>query len=474
MAQRKEEKRKPEWDVSIPREPSRLHRDTAFLCNIRFRNDLPEIPCDPKLLLPPYDAKAIAAFKLTELEKDLQKDLLFDADLGIPIHPWNIEQYSVSDVPVPLHPDDAALLASDEETEPQKNRLRGDAAEVSWLLRTKYIAAEAGLKRGGGGGASGGAAARRAAAAAAAPLQGAGGQEDEAGLREERVRQIEAQFAAAKLPLVHGKDPSLVPQEIMPVFPDSFLAGSSCVLATFDNDPLADVEHLQRLPAEQRARVPQAMQLKSFKPLSGPQFVALLVPKHMPEPGDDPLSAAGGIPGELLARQYKWVREYQPQPRLDEKSTTYLFRFAEDGTVQFHDLNTRLELRKRKRQAVAADDDTPQFDQPEMVVVRNPETGHYAERQEDEAAEEAAAGPDSQFNDEEGSPDQQQQRQQQRQQGGGGSGSDADMADGEAAGQQRGGEGMEDDGDEGGGGGYQGGRSNAALRDAFGDDDDDF
>jgi hypothetical protein len=38
-----QEKRKPEWDVSIPREPSRLHRDTAFLCNIRFRNDLPEV-----------------------------------------------------------------------------------------------------------------------------------------------------------------------------------------------------------------------------------------------------------------------------------------------------------------------------------------------------------------------------------------------------------------------------------------------
>ena len=112
-------------------EPNRLRRDTAFLCNIRFRNDLPEvgawaaavvcgccrggrrgesrsgaargaqegrgqaallaacpspklspspclpplpsvspplfaqIPCDPKLLLPPYDRQAVSAFKLT-------------------------------------------------------------------------------------------------------------------------------------------------------------------------------------------------------------------------------------------------------------------------------------------------------------------------------------------------------------------------------------------------------------------------
>jgi hypothetical protein len=190
---------------------------------------------------------------------------------------------------------------------------------------------------------------------------------------------------------------------------------------------------------------------------------------------DDELSAAGGIPGHALAREYAWVREYQPHPRLDEKcewalrfggfgggcgrcarrvcacvlaqrsvesphairlpwhqpspalvallrhahpapphmpsqsapskpaanagalphqlplchpappqptlspapcpptpspaATTFLFRFAGDGTVQFHDLNTRLELRKRKRGAAGGDeDDTEQpFVQPEMV-----------------------------------------------------------------------------------------------------------
>lgn len=32
-----------------------------------------QIPCDPKLLLPPYNKEELAAFKLTELEKDLKK-----------------------------------------------------------------------------------------------------------------------------------------------------------------------------------------------------------------------------------------------------------------------------------------------------------------------------------------------------------------------------------------------------------------
>jgi RNA polymerase II-associated factor 1 len=53
----------------------------------------------------------VAAFKLTELERDLRRDLLFEPDLGIPLRPWNIEQYSVPEQAPPLHPADAALLA---------------------------------------------------------------------------------------------------------------------------------------------------------------------------------------------------------------------------------------------------------------------------------------------------------------------------------------------------------------------------
>ena len=39
-----EKKRGPEWNVHISQGPNRLRRETAFMCNIRFRNDLPEVP----------------------------------------------------------------------------------------------------------------------------------------------------------------------------------------------------------------------------------------------------------------------------------------------------------------------------------------------------------------------------------------------------------------------------------------------
>lgn len=38
-----EKKRGPEWNVHISTAPNRLRRETAFMCNIRFRNDLPEV-----------------------------------------------------------------------------------------------------------------------------------------------------------------------------------------------------------------------------------------------------------------------------------------------------------------------------------------------------------------------------------------------------------------------------------------------
>ena len=38
-----DKKRGPEWDLKIPSDPSRLRRETAFICNIRFKNDLPEV-----------------------------------------------------------------------------------------------------------------------------------------------------------------------------------------------------------------------------------------------------------------------------------------------------------------------------------------------------------------------------------------------------------------------------------------------
>ncbi len=40
----------------------------------------------------PHERRRLALPPEPQLEKDLRKDLLFEPDLGIPIHPWNIER----------------------------------------------------------------------------------------------------------------------------------------------------------------------------------------------------------------------------------------------------------------------------------------------------------------------------------------------------------------------------------------------
>lgn len=135
------------------------------MCNIRFRNDLPEvgvaaaaqqprrlpppqpagrrfpaagalrpshtrtaslsaacplaavplqIPCDPKMLLPPLNQAELGAFSLTSLEREMKRDMLFEPDLGIPITVLDIDRYTIPyagphEKPA-LHPKDAELL----------------------------------------------------------------------------------------------------------------------------------------------------------------------------------------------------------------------------------------------------------------------------------------------------------------------------------------------------------------------------
>ena len=60
---------------------SRLQRGTPFLCDVRFTASLPEVPCDPKLVVePPSDARDLARFSLTSLERGPLRDVALGED----------------------------------------------------------------------------------------------------------------------------------------------------------------------------------------------------------------------------------------------------------------------------------------------------------------------------------------------------------------------------------------------------------
>ncbi len=112
---------------------------------------------------------------------------------------------------------------------PGRARPRGAAAEVSWLLRTKYIAADSTeAKRD---------TRMRAPQQGLSALGGAEGAEGEAAARAQRsreavVEEIEESFRAAQRPPVHPKDPSLRAVEILPGGGDTQQHALACVGAS--------------------------------------------------------------------------------------------------------------------------------------------------------------------------------------------------------------------------------------------------
>ena len=52
---------------------NRLKRDTAFLCHMQFKNDLPAVPIDWKMLQTRVDRRALAEYSHLSLYDGLRK-----------------------------------------------------------------------------------------------------------------------------------------------------------------------------------------------------------------------------------------------------------------------------------------------------------------------------------------------------------------------------------------------------------------
>jgi RNA polymerase II-associated factor 1 len=54
-------------------------------CKIKYQNNLPDIPFDPKSIAYPFDCNRYIHYKPTSLEKQFKWDILNEQDLGIRI-----------------------------------------------------------------------------------------------------------------------------------------------------------------------------------------------------------------------------------------------------------------------------------------------------------------------------------------------------------------------------------------------------
>jgi len=68
------------------------------------------VPGDPKMVVAPLQAKELATFSLTSLERAPVRHLSLQPDLGIPLSYLDMGVYAVPDQPQALAPEVAALV----------------------------------------------------------------------------------------------------------------------------------------------------------------------------------------------------------------------------------------------------------------------------------------------------------------------------------------------------------------------------
>lgn len=330
-------------------EENRLKRETAFLCHMQFKNDLPPVPVDWKMLQTRVDRSALTEYSHLSLYDGLRRRGDFSEDLGIPIDPSLMRAYRVPEQRATMDPEDHEILMDSSERESRRAAKAGggaraanrpDASDALWLMNTQYISggtikartglSEKEMKR------------RKLAAA--------GGLDSASEVELSQVEQIEASFEAAKKAPVHPTKPDLKVAKVLPVLPDFERMPMDYVRMLFDEKQHLDVPSLAGKSAEV---IENALNCGVVKPFSivneddqTERFLTLMLPQ-------DPEAAMSKdylkLDGE--EKPYDYVRDYvykiqRDDPNLGGGNMCFFFK---NDSVTYVDLHTKLSLVKKSK-----------------------------------------------------------------------------------------------------------------------------
>ena len=106
---------------------------SGFICQVKYRNTLPDIPLEPKFLPYPFDTQRFGAYDgPTGLERSYKYELLAEHDLGVNIDLINPDAYQANEHEnVAMDPIDERLLEEEQNTEmPELNQWWGQGVQV--------------------------------------------------------------------------------------------------------------------------------------------------------------------------------------------------------------------------------------------------------------------------------------------------------------------------------------------------------
>lgn len=338
---------------------SRLRRQTNFLCHIQFRNELPPVPVDSKLLAVPVDLANVTRYSHASLLEERGSEMLVEPDLGIPLDVLSLDQYVVPVQRPQLAPEDAALLGEGPSGADAAGFRRGElklakGSNTDWLMRTQYMSDKELPKQG------------RLSEKQVRELSKRKEQQveeaEEEDPRQAAMKHIEESFRASQLPPTHKTNKALTAVEVLPVLPDferwPSPQANALVHFQFDSDPLTDIERFKSASESRKTLAHMHAAVKNMSSevedrdgkVKDEKFIALFVPTDEGLEHIEGGAGAGGE-GEGDAVGMEWVREYGFTVRgsqlVDETDTqTYVMSFR-DGRVSYLPFNLKVTLKKK-------------------------------------------------------------------------------------------------------------------------------
>eukprot|EP00960_Hanusia_phi_P054280 762604-Hanusia_phi.AAC.9 len=339
---------------------------------MKFRNDCPELPFEPKFLTSQMDAQKLTSYSFTSLEKNFKYSLLTEPNLGIHIDLIEPETYEPPSNGAPLLPEDKYLLEGEKVEGPRAN-LRINVKErpnVPWLHKTAYYGNEDLYDYQQG---------HKPQVQLPVPIQ----QDVQELTPKQLAEKIEKSFELSRKleDLKHPTNPDLVATKVWEILPDTKCWPNDYTELVFDQDPTVDDEKALNLSNEDRARLASAafiqmrrstqlvfMSTTRFSPLKSCQAndrtFAYMLPapeskrrKKMQKRGDDADDEMDEdyVDGDVT--EFNCLREYcENEARMYQEEwhdDHFVVAFVEkpgdsSGFAYYHPLHNRTYLRKRK------------------------------------------------------------------------------------------------------------------------------
>lgn len=308
----------------------------SLFVKVKFSNNLPDLPFDPKFIVNPLDISRFVNYETTNLEQNSKHELITSTDLGVDIDLIQPDRYNNKDNAI-HDPEDERLINDDEPLLSSSKRSARDKPHsilhnkvVPWLKKTEYISTE--YNRYGSGN-------EKTETKVGYNVRKNMKEEDLFLDKDSQIRAINQTFEAAQKPIEkHPTKPGVTAERVLPVFPDYEMWKYFFAHVKFDSEPAE---------SSKADQVSQAIVRGAYDEEAQENFVVYFLPTEVTM-ADRLLDESHGMEyTENKEYEYKSNREYTWSAKQHSQGDDFFFVIRDDA-VYYNRLSMEVMLRKRR------------------------------------------------------------------------------------------------------------------------------